>query len=55
LAGPYGVGKSVTLYTIAVLAKAMDWVVVYLPRCDEWVARNPATSQLDYILEIFYK
>lgn len=53
LAGPNGVGKSVIIYTLACLAKAHNWIVLYIPRCDEWAAKNTSRESKDYLLHAF--
>jgi hypothetical protein len=55
LTGPYGVGKSVVLYTVACIAIAKKWIVIYMPRCDEWATIANKRAQLRYILEYFYR
>lgn len=54
LAGPNGIGKSVSLYTLACLAKAKKWIVVYIPQCDEWIARSDTQKNIyEYFLHHF--
>ena len=36
LAGPNGIGKSISLYQICCLARAVGFIVVYVPNCDIW-------------------
>ncbi len=40
IAGPEGVGKSTALYFLSCIAMALHWYVIYLPRCDEWIAMS---------------
>jgi hypothetical protein len=53
LAGPNGVGKSIIVYTLACLAKAKDWIVLYVPDCDEWSALPSKDAALKYLLNKF--
>jgi len=53
LAGPNGVGKSIIVYTLACLAKANGWIVLYVPDCDEWSAMPSKESTLKYLLNAF--
>lgn len=53
LAGPNGVGKSIILYTLACLAKAKGWIVLYVPDCDEWSAMPSKDRALEYLLNAF--
>lgn len=39
LAGPYGIGKSISLYQISCLARAVGFIVVYVPNCDIWCSQ----------------
>lgn len=55
LAGPNGIGKSVIMYCAACLAYARNWLVFYVPRCDEWVSRVGEDQQCLYLLEVFYR
>lgn len=53
-AGPNGIGKSVTIYTLVCLAKAMGWLVVYIPQCDEWISRSAKKEDIyQYFLDFF--
>ena len=53
LAGPNGVGKSVIIYTLTCLAKAHDWIVLYVPNCDEWATLPSEEGALAYLLHKF--
>jgi hypothetical protein len=53
LADPNGVGKSIIVYTLACLAKANGWIVLYVPDCDEWSAMLSIESTLKYLLSAF--
>jgi ABC-type lipoprotein export system ATPase subunit len=40
IAGPEGNGKSDALHFIACLARAMNWFIIYIERCDEWISES---------------
>jgi hypothetical protein len=40
VAGPEGIGKSVALYFVSCLARAMNWFVIYIARCDQWISMS---------------
>ncbi len=37
LASPMGVGKSAIMYYTVHKARQNGWLVVYIPRCDQWI------------------
>jgi len=55
LAGPNGIGKSILLYQITCLARAMGFIVVYSPDCDIWAAKSEELNQLEHIWLAFLR
>eukprot|EP01124_Arcella_intermedia_P025710 TRINITY_DN4659_c0_g1_i2.p1 TRINITY_DN4659_c0_g1~~TRINITY_DN4659_c0_g1_i2.p1 ORF type:complete len:774 (+),score=125.14 TRINITY_DN4659_c0_g1_i2:100-2322(+) len=53
--GPNGIGKSISLYQIACLGRAMGFVVIYVPQCDIWVSQNTLLQADFYLFCEFYR
>jgi Mitochondrial ribosomal death-associated protein 3 len=53
LAGPMGIGKSSIMYYAVHKAREEGWLVIYIPRCDEWLRKgNPCkTDWYSYLFD----
>jgi len=49
LNGPCGIGKSVTLYQLCCMFRAIGSLVVYLPNCDSWASSYNEDNEIDYL------
>ena len=53
LAGPMGAGKSSIMYYVVHKAQQLGWLVVYIPRCDEWVKAGHPSSPAGWYAYFF--
>eukprot|EP01129_Flabellula_baltica_P016640 TRINITY_DN8_c1_g1_i1.p1 TRINITY_DN8_c1_g1~~TRINITY_DN8_c1_g1_i1.p1 ORF type:complete len:430 (-),score=86.55 TRINITY_DN8_c1_g1_i1:1441-2730(-) len=51
VAGPNGIGKSMGIYALACFAHSLEWLVLYLPDCDDWCSYSTPSECYDHILK----